>query len=309
MSGFFSRKPVLGIEITSSAVRLAVLSGSGGNLAVFSRKSLDLPAGLVNESYAEPNITDTEVLGRMLREAVGAAAAGLPLRRAALSLPDSVFRVQSIPFDELPRKSGDQERLIRWRLEKSAFDISDTVLRYQVVERKQDGITVLACVAKQAVLSQYEALLDGLGLEPWRVGLSSFHTLNFYSASLAKTSPVVALARVSAGSFATVIADAGGARFYRFKEIKRGNADEITSRLLREIGDSIHFYQHLDPSRRTEPERLYLAGNSAALHDLATGLGAVTSLPVEILSPTMVLPSLTGADPELAAALGAGVSI
>jgi Tfp pilus assembly PilM family ATPase len=58
MSRFFSRKPVLGIEITSSAVRLAALSGRGENLSVFYTKIADLPSGMVTESYTTPNIGD-----------------------------------------------------------------------------------------------------------------------------------------------------------------------------------------------------------------------------------------------------------
>jgi Tfp pilus assembly PilM family ATPase len=308
MLGFIARKPGLGIEITSSAVRLAALSGSAANATVLFTKTTDLPAGMVSESYAAPNICEVDAFVKVLRESLSAVSA-LHLRRAALSLPDGVFRVQTIDFDELPGKVPDQERLIRWRIEKSAFDISDTVLRYQVLKRKDGGFTVLACVAKQAVLSQYEAILIGAGLEPWSVGLSSFHTLNFYSSYLSKASSVAAFAHVSEDSFATIISEAGNARFYRFKDVKRGSADGVKTRLMREIDDSLHFYMHMDRSQPAGLERLYLAGDAALSHGLAAELRAMTSLDVEVLSPSAVIPSLNGAGPELAAALGAGCGI
>ncbi len=308
MLGFFARKPGLGIEITSQAVRLAVLSGSAANASVFFTKMVELPVGMVSENFVSPNVCEIEALVNVLRESLSAVP-DLQVRRTALSLPDSVFRVQTIEFDELPGKVMDQERLIRWRIEKSAFDISDTVLRYLALKRKDGGVTVLACVAKHAVLSQYEAVLIELGLEPWSVGLSSFHALNFYSSYLSKATSVAAMAHVTEDSFATIISEAGSARFYRFKEVKRGSADDVKARLMREIDDSLHFYMHMDRTQQAGLERLYLTGNAEVAHGLSAGLKDMTSLDVEVLSPSAVIPSLNGVDPELAAALGAGCGL
>ncbi len=131
---------------------------------------------MVSEAYASPNIKDFYHLNAVLRECLADAPSGI--RRAALSLPDGVFRVQTMEFEELPGTAEDRERLIRWRLEKgAAFDIAETALRYQILGRQDKGFTLLSCVAKQAVIAQYESLLIGLGLEPWTIGPSSFHAL------------------------------------------------------------------------------------------------------------------------------------
>lgn len=305
MLGFLTRRPGLGLEISSGAVRLAAVSGSGVNAIVHSVKTVDLPAGMVNGNYATTNIQDAGGLATILRECLGSIAVPR-VCRAALSLPDGVFRVQTLEFDELPGKSVDRERLIRWRLEKAAFDISDTVLRYEVLRRQDSGFTVLACVAKRGVISQYESVLISLGLEPWSIGLSSFSILNFYSLYMTNRSPVSALAYVADDSFTTIVTEGGGVRFYRFKELKRGNADDIRARIPREIEDSLHFYTHMDRAQQTEIDRLYLAGEPDVRDDLAGELRTMTSLDVEILRPAAVLPSVGGAGPEMAAALGAG---
>lgn len=305
MLRFPARKPRLGIEITATAVRAAALSGHGANLSALFTKTVDLPAGMVSGAYASLNISDSAPLSAVLRECLTGAPSGL--RRAALSLPDSVFRVQTLEFDELPDKAADRERLIRWRLEKgAAFDIADTVLRYQVLGQQDKGFTVLSCVAKQSVLAHYESLLVGLGLEPWAVGLSSFHTLNFYSSYLTNKSPVAALAHLSGDSFATIILETSGVRFYRYKDVKRGSADDIRGRLIREIDDSLHFYTHMDRVQRSEVRGLYLTGESVVSAELTEGLKAVTSLTVEALLPAVAAPSAGGLGPEMAAALGAG---
>lgn len=309
MFRLFPKTPGLGIEITSSAVRLAAISGHGADISVLCTKTMELPAGVVDETYASPNIIDVERFSMVLRECL-AEAPVLNIRRAAVSLPDSVFRVQTIEFDELPPKPADRERLIRWRLEKAAaFDIADTVLRYQVLRRQDKGIIALACVAKQAVIAQYEAALAPVGLEPWSVGLSSFYTLNFYSPIIAGKPEVSALAHITEDSFATIIVEAGEPRFYRYKEVKRGGADDVKARFMREIDDSLHFYKHMDRSQLSEVRGLYLTGERALSAELAEGLRAVTSLDVKVLSPSAVVPTAKGAGTEMTAALGAGSSL
>ena len=304
ISLMFPRRPVLGLEITSTAVRMVALS-SAIRPGILSVKKVDLPENMVSESYGSPNVRDPEGLNRVLRDCVDGLSAK-NARRAGLSLSDGIFRVQTLEFDQLPRNGRDRERLIRWRLEKTAaFDISDSVLRHQVL-RQSKGFTILVCVAKQLVLSQYETLLKGLGLEPWSVGLSSFHTLNFYSPYITKKSKLAALTHVTEDSLTTIIAENGSVRFYRYKEIKRGNSIDIRPRLIREIEDSLHFYTHLDRGQQAEAPRLYISGESSLRDGLAEELGAVSTLSAEVLVPALVLPSAAEAGPEMAAAFGAG---
>lgn len=286
-------------------MRTAAVVRRGAELVILHSKSVEIPSGMLCEAYASPNVEDDACLSAALKECLSGAPQGL--RRTALSLPDGVFRVQSLEFDDFPQKTVDQERLIRWRLEKGvAFDTSDTLLRYQVLGQQGTGFTVLACVAKRAVIAQYESLLIHAGLDPWSVGLSSFHTLNFYFSLMNATSDVSALVHITEGSFATVITEAGGARFYRYKEIKRTGAGEIRSRFMREIDDSLHFYTHRDRTQQSEVKNLYLTGEAGLPAELAEGLRSATSLEVSVLSPSAVIPSANGAGPEMAAALGAG---
>ena len=304
----FARKPRLGIEITAAAVRVAVLSGFGDDLSVLFTKTVEVPDGVVSEAYASPNVIDMFRLSALLREGLNGVPPGI--RRAGLSLSDSAFRVQTIEFDELPDRAEDRQRLLRWRLEKgAAFDIVDTVLRYQVLGRQDRGFTVLSCVAKQAVIAQYESLFLELGLEPWAIGPSSFHAFSFYSPYLAKKSAVSALTHLSKDSFSTIIMEPGGVRFYRYKDVKRGSAEDIRNKLMREIDDSLHFYAHMDRLQQSEVRNLYLTGESDVSAGLAEAFSTVTSLNVEVLSPAAAAPSGGNIGPEMTAALGAGSSL
>ncbi len=288
MFRFAVRKPVLGIEICDSAVRLAALSGKGAGLSVDYMKMADLPSGMVTAGYASPNIIDTKGLAQTLHACLPDSSRSV--RRCALSLPDSVFRVQVLDFDQLPSKHEERERLIRWRIEKTAaFDLTETVLRYQELPKKGKGFALLVCVAKQAVIAQYETVLQEAGFEPWSIGISSFHILNFYYPLLAKKSSVFALTHLTEESFTTIIDEGGRTQYFRYKELKRGNPVEIRTRFMREIEDSLHFYTHRDRMQTCEIQQLYLTGESTLSFELAKGLSTISSLNVEVLSPDDII--------------------
>ena len=303
----FLSGPRLGLEITSQALRLGVLARKNGALSLGASKVVPLPAGLVAENYQSLNIKDPAAFTALLTQALRDVP--VKTRRIGLSLPDSIFRVQMLEFDDLPEKTADRDRVVRWRLEKgAAFDISNTVLRYQAVKRPEKGVSVLACVAKKDVLSQYEDLITSAGYEVWELGLSSLNALNFFQPALrAKRVFGFALVWITETSYATIVVEQGGPRFYRYKEIKPGAPTDIKDRLMREIDDALHFYMHLDRHQPSELGHLFLAGDAGVLTLLADGLKGSMSFDIEVLDPrsSAAIGMQQGMD-ALAAALGAG---
>lgn len=310
------KRPCLGLEITSASIRLAAVSKRGSNIYAHVVSSVDLPAGMVSANYSTANVSDPEklatILGTAIKEMAGPKAA-----RAGLSLPDSIFRVQMLEFDDLPPKRKDREHLIRWRLDKAAtFDTKDIAVRFQILRTEQKKVSILSCAMKRDVLAQYEAVLNGLGLEPWFVGPSSFNTLNFYASPLLGAASLSGLIYVTEDALAVIMLENGVPDFYRYKEIKRTGQADLCERIIREIEDSLHFYtHHMDRSQpqSTEGARLYLSGDFSEFARLCEGLRELTSMHVELLSPAMVMSSRNGSDPSsrpvpgiMGAALGAG---
>lgn len=306
MFTIFNANTVLGIEIAVPAVRVAVFEGKGRNRKVRSVARADIPSGSLVESYIVPNVLDRKAL----IEAVSECLSGTTLKkpsRAAICLSDQLFRVQTLEFEDLPKKADERERFIRWRLEKNGtVDMSDTVLRYQMVPFS-GGVTVLACLAKRAVIAQYEELFAGLGIEPWHLGLSSLSTLNYYATYMAQKKSAYAAVHVTRDSFTTIVCETGVARFYRYKDIKRGGS-ELHSRLAREISDTLHFYSHRDRTQQVELCHLYLTGHDEMRDGLARELRQDGTLSIEVPSPNNVFASAPSSG-EMAAALGAGMSL
>jgi Tfp pilus assembly PilM family ATPase len=304
MFRFIARRPSLGLEITASGARAAVVRRRGAGLSLLYSGTCELPAEMIIQSFASPSVQDASGLTSVLRSCLSAA----PVRasRAALSLPDGMFRVLIFDFDKLPQTKSERERLIRWRLQKAAaFDANGTILRYEALHRRERGFTVLACMLKKQAVDDYEGVLSALDLDTWTIGPSSLNALNFYLPVIAKKSQLFSFNYITADSFATVISDALGVRFYRFKEVKRSAVEELKARLVRELENSLHFYAHMDRAQITEVKDLYLTGDSPMLGEIADELRAGQALNVAVLAPADVF---AGAAPNAAmsAALGAG---
>lgn len=303
MQRFFAPLSI-GIEITAAVVRLGVVGWNNGKPAIHASRTIDLPDGVVTEVFALQAISDAEQLAGFLRSGLREFSP-FGTNRIGLSLPDAMFRIQTLEFEELPSAAPDREKLIRWRLEKgSAFDMSGTALRFQARERPEGGHLVLAAVAKREMLASLEDALSGSGFEVWTISPSSFTVLNFYAPHLAGRG-TYALARLSGGSYSTLIVDNGMPRFYRYREIKASAREEIVGRLVRELDDSLHFYTHRDREQRSEVGHLYVAGEQSVTEGLAEAFKSGTTLEIELLSAGTVLPFLEREQVMMDAVIGA----
>jgi Tfp pilus assembly PilM family ATPase len=302
----FSPTPCIGVEITSRSLKFGVVTSKGNRQGSNSAKTMSLPPGMVVESFSSPNVKDPEGFAVLLRDGL-AEFDSLRTRRVGLSIADSAFRVQSLDFDELPDRTADRDRLVRWRIEKvAAFDPANTVLRYQALPRPgRGGYSVLASMAKSEVLAQYEDLAATAGYDPWSVGPSSFNALNFYYPSLqSRGIPDFAFAWVTENTYTTMVIEHGAPRFYRCKEVRQGTASDAKDRMLRELGDSLHFYMHQDRQQPCEVGHLFLAGDTSLLPSLAEGLKGSLSLEIDVLTPRAAQPAAEGLPDSFASVLG-----
>lgn len=304
MMHIFSSVPGIGIEITSKTVRLAALAVKSGSASFISHSAL-LPDDAVAEVFSPFSIKDPNALASTLQSCLQKVSK-LKSRRVGIALPDSLFRVQTFDFDELPSGNSDRERLIRWRFEKcAAFDVSDTALRYQIMQR-HNGASVFACIAKNDVITFYEKMIKDAEYEPWSIAPASFHALNFYSPIISpQNSGASAFAWFSEKFYATIVLEVGQPQFYRFREIKSASSDAV-DRIAREIEDSLHFYTHKDRVRPSQISRLYLAGENGLVDSIADTLRDALLLNVDVLIPAAVVPSRDDILPAFAPALGAG---
>lgn len=309
MQRFFA-SPAIGIELTSKDVRYGVVSSKNGVQRAVTAGIVELPGGVVTETFADPMVADRETLGGVLRGMLSKLAP-FKTRRIGLCLPDAVFRTQTLEFDVLPKSARDREKLIRWRMEKNAsIDMAGTVLRWQTRERPAGGAAVLASLARTGTIRQCEDLFADLGYEVWSVAPASFQAVNYYASALAgRCGGNCGFSWLSQASYSTIILEQGWPRFYRYREVKSGPAAEVAGRLARELDDTLHFYTHRDRQQPAEVGQLFVTGDAGLAGMIAESFGHSPDLKVTALSPGDAVLSAGADAARFAPAWGAGGSL
>lgn len=173
--------PSIGCEISQTGVSAARWSWNTGSLEAASGKPL--PEGAIEASALRENIRNLDPV----REALGAALESIGVARgpdssarptdAILVIPDQAARLFLFTLDTFPQRPAEALSLVQWRLKKSVpFDIESAAISYSA-QRRADQWEVMAVAAPQAVVRQYEALVEEFGLRPRSVVLSTLATL------------------------------------------------------------------------------------------------------------------------------------
>ena len=312
--------PKLGIEIGQRALRAAaVRKGAGGWRAEWLGKA-EMPAGLLIDSFTEPNITDRDAFVGLLRGLVSDAGNGK--RGMSVALPDYLARVSILEFETLPGKKGETEQMLRWRLKKVLpFDVEQATLRHQYLGRYESGESqrhrFLVSIIKTDILSQYEGALNEAGLRPARMDISSFSVWNLFHDHVireAGESSGFALMNLSGGKLTVVVFDRGVPHFLRLKDLgKRDDGGDVRDldvmRVLRELNASLTYYK--ENYAETPVTRVYISGDAGALEEIAAEVRGSSSIEARVLSMDAVVKSPDGKAPPLAygAACGAAVEL
>lgn len=142
-------------------------------------QQVDLAPGLIRPSPVEPNIADASALEAQLHRLLGRnRKQSLGRQPIVLVLPDLCVRATLVVMDTIPTRLSELETLLRWRLEREAFfPMTGTRLTWQVLDRR----TVLTVVIREAVVKQYEAVCEAVGLFPVEVDIATFRLCNLFS--------------------------------------------------------------------------------------------------------------------------------
>jgi len=247
-----------------------------------------LAEGAVAPSPVELNLVDAAAVTTRLQSALGKLAARPG--DAALLVPDQVVRVFLLHFETFPRRAEEAVPLLRWRLKKSVpFDVEDTVVSYMpqpAPPGAPGGVEILAGVARQRVVRQYEEVLEAAGLKP---GVALGATLA--ALPLLGEERATLLARATGKTLTTVIARGDALCVYRCTDLADQASRVAPAGVLDEIYPAVAYFQ--DTWRENVAEAR-LAGFGARFEEFRR--------PLETELGVRVLPLLApGALPELPA--------
>jgi type IV pilus assembly protein PilM len=227
--------PSLVVEIAADHVAAARWGSARGHLDALGVESL--PVGAVMPSPIETNVTQPDAVRSALRRVFTRVPhRGAPL---ALLLPDPVVRVFILSFDNLPRRSDEALPLLRWRLKKSVpFDVDETVISWMRQSGRNDTLEVIAAVARQQIIREYEEIVRSLG---GHAGVVMSSTLA--AVPLLEERGATLLVRLCAKTLTTVIVHGSSLCVYRSTEMPADAALLDPQAILDEVFPAVAYYQ------------------------------------------------------------------
>lgn len=244
-----SARPKLACEIASDRVIAARASDSGQVLELCSTS--ELPAGCVLPDLTESNLLQPKPLVDALREALGAV--GARSRDVIAVLPDAAVRVVLLDFETLPDNRQEAEGVVRFRLRKSLpFDVDKAKLSYQA-QATSSGVRLVAAVALNSVIADYEAAFLEAGFTPGMVLPSMLAALG--GAPADRPTLVV---KVDAQTTSIAILDSDQLLLFRTLENTRGLLIS-GEQLAEDVYPSIVFFQD---TYTTSIQQIFVAGIS-----------------------------------------------
>ncbi len=177
--GLFNRKKpsLLGIDISSTAVKLLELSRQGSRFRVESYAVEPLP----QNSVVEKNIADVEAVGESLKKAV--KRSGTRCRHAAVAVAGSSVITKIIPMSA---SLSDEEMESQIELEADQYipyPLEEVNLDFEVVgpsEKNPEGVDVLLAASRSENVDMRVEALEEAGLEAEIVDVEAYALENSF---------------------------------------------------------------------------------------------------------------------------------
>lgn len=176
----FARKqpPLVGIDISSSAVKVLELTKDGEHYRVERYAVEPLPQNAV----VEHAITEVEQVAEAVERAV--KRSGTRLRHAAVAVPAANVITKII---KMPANLTDQERQTQIEMEADhyiPYPLDEVNLDYQVLETQEQNATevdVIMAACRKEVVDDYLAVIQGRGLTPHVVDIETYAMEHSYA--------------------------------------------------------------------------------------------------------------------------------
>ncbi|MFN2339061.1 MAG: pilus assembly protein PilM [Gammaproteobacteria bacterium] len=173
-----TKGPIVGLDISSTAVKLLELSRNGGRYRVESYAVEPLPPN----SVVEKNITDVEAVGEAVRRAV--KRSGTRARYAAVAVAGSSVITKIIP---MPANLTDDELEAQIELEADQYvpyPLEEVSLDFEVLgptERNPETVDVLLAACRSENVEMRTAAVETGGLQAKVVDVEAYATENAFS--------------------------------------------------------------------------------------------------------------------------------
>jgi len=264
-----SGRPKLACEIAADRVIAARASDSRQVLELCSTS--ELAPGCVVPDLTEGNLRQPDAVINALREVLGHI--GARSRDITAVLPDAAVRVALLDFETLPANREEAEGVVRFRLRKSLpFDVDKAKISYQA-QTSNGTVRVVAAVALNSVVQEYEGVIREAGFSP---GVVLPSMLAAVSGAPADRGTLVV--KVDARTTSIAILDQQQLLLFRTLENTRG-VTISGEQLAEDVYPSVVFFQD---TYNTNIEQIFVSGISD-ISSVASSLQSQTGAEVKEL--------------------------
>ncbi len=198
--------PTWACELTARHV--IVVGATPDRRNVDAKAVVDLPAGVLNADLKASNF-DREKLAPVVRQALDQA--GFSGSEIVLVIPDEATRVSVLNVDSFPDERAAQRSFILWKLKKNVpFDVDTAQLAYKKLG-ENGTVGLLVVLSPSSVTSQYEDLMESMGLHAGVLGPSTPAAFNLLDLGSGDTLFV----KLGPSSITTSVFVEGELKFYR----------------------------------------------------------------------------------------------
>ncbi len=232
---FKKRNNMLGIDISSSSVKVLELSRSGQRFSVEARAVEPLPVGAITDN----NITDPEEVGSAIRRAVNAS--GSSLKVAAVAVPTSAVITRTVP---MPADRTEDEIETEIRLEAPKYipyPLDEVYLDFEirgVSEANPDTLDVSIVASRRENVEIRQEALESAGIEARIVDVEAYALENAFGVIAGENDSVRLEDRVAiidiGTSLTTLTVVQDGNTIYTREQLFGGK--QLTDEIMRRYG-------------------------------------------------------------------------
>ncbi len=195
---FRKQKPVVGLDIGSSAVKAVELRPAGKHFKVVAFGVEPLPSDAIVDGAIIDGASVADAIRRLFE------TQQIKTREVAASLSGNAVIVKKITLPAMT--DTELAASITWEAEQYIpFDIQDVTLDYQVLSRPAKGavagtMDVLLVAAKKETIADYTGVIAQAGRIPAIVDVDAFALQNAYEANYGQRDAIVTLLNIGASA-------------------------------------------------------------------------------------------------------------
>jgi type IV pilus assembly protein PilM len=290
-------KPKLACEIAADRVLVGRLGEDRRTLEACAAR--ELAPGSVVPDLVENNLRQRQAVSDAVHEVLNSVAGRT--HDVIAIVPDAAVRVVLLEFDTLPTDPEEAAGVVRFRMKKSLpFDVDKARVSYHS-QKNDAGVRIVAAVALETVIEEYETVFRDAGFSPGVVLPSMLAALG-----AAEGHRPTLVVKVDARTTSIAILDSDQLQLFRTLENTRGVT--ITGeQLAEEVYPSVVFFQD---TYHLNIEKIFVAGLSDT-SSAAPALHGQTGAEVqELVTPSQLGITTGGSVPRwrMAGVVGALIS-